>query len=268
MDKNKKYIWLIIGNLISIVAVITINALAVILPLNGNDTGELSDNIPNLFVPAGITFSVWSVIYLWFIFFAGYNIYTLIKKKEEDIEAINRVGIWFILSSVGNFVWIFLWHWKLVFISVFFMLLILISLIMVYIRLGIGKRDVSWKERLLVHLTFSFYMGWITVATIANIVAVLVTQNLVPFLTSFGVSEALWTIIVVAAAAVISIINVFTRKDIGYNLVIIWALSGIIIKRVSVVPIETGIVIAAGIAIGAISLALIIKWSYYFYKRN
>jgi hypothetical protein len=111
-------------------------------------------------------------------------------------------------------------------------------------------------------------MGWITVATIANIVAVLVTQNLVPALTSFGVSEAVWTIIVVAAAAVISIINVFTRKDIGYNLVIIWALSGIIIKRVSVVPLETGIVIATGIAIGAIVLSLIIKWSYYFYKRN
>ena len=149
MDKNKKYFWLIIGNLVSIIAVIVVNALAVILPLNGKDTGELSDNIPNLFVPAGITFSVWSVIYLWFIFFAGFNIYTLIKKNEKDIEAINRVGIWFILSSVGNFVWIFLWHWELVNVSLFFMLLILVSLIMVYVRLGIGKREVSWRERLL-----------------------------------------------------------------------------------------------------------------------
>ncbi|TFG20532.1 MAG: hypothetical protein EU530_02925 [Promethearchaeota archaeon] len=267
MDKNKKYFWLIIGNLVSIIAVIVVNALAVILPLNGKDTGELSDNIPNLFVPAGITFSVWSVIYLWFIFFAGFNIYTLIKKKDEDIEAINRVGIWFILSSVGNFVWIFLWHWELVNVSLFFMLLILVSLIMVYIRLGIGKRDVSWTEGLLVHLTISFYMGWITVATIANIVASLVTQNLVPFLTSFGISEATWTIIVIGAAAVISILNVFTRKDIGYNLVIIWALSGIIIKRASVLPVETGIIISTGIAIGAILLSLIIKWSYYYFKK-
>ena len=267
MDKNKKYFWLIIGNLISIVAVIAVNALAVILPLNGNDTGELSDNIPNLFVPAGITFSVWSVIYLWFILFAGYNIYTLIKKKPEDIDAINRVGIWFILSSVGNFVWIFLWHWELVFVSLFFMLLILVSLIMVYLRLGVGKREVSWKELLLSHFTISIYMGWITVATIANIVAVLVTQGLVPGMETI-LSQATWTIIVVAAAAVISIINIFTRKDIGYNLVIIWALSGIIIKRLSVAPVETGIVIATGIAIGAIVISLIIKWSYYFYKKH
>lgn len=267
MDKNKKTLWLIISNLVSIIAVIAINSLAVILPLNGKDTGQLSDNIPNLFVPAGITFSVWSVIYLWFIFFAGFNIYTLIKKNEKDIEAINRVGIWFILSSVGNFVWIFLWHWELVNVSLFFMLLILVSLIMVYIRLGIGKREVSWREYLLVHLTISFYMGWITVATIANIVASLVTQGLVGVLTSFGISQATWTIIVIGAAAAISILNIFTRKDIGYNLVIIWALAGIIIKRVNVVPMETGIVITTAIAIGFIVLSLIIKWSYYYYKK-
>ena len=110
-------------------------------------------------------------------------------------------------------------------------------------------------------------MGWITVATIANVVAVLVTQGLVPSMETV-LPQATWTIIVIAAAAVISIINVFTRKDIGYNLVIIWALSGIIIKRISVVPVETGIVIATGIAIGAITLSLILKWSYYFYKRS
>lgn len=267
MDKNKKYFWLIIGNLVSILAVITVNALAVILPLNGKDTGVLSDNIPNLFVPAGITFSVWSVIYLWFLFFAGYNIYTLIKKKEEDIKAINRVGIWFILSSIGNFVWIFLWHWELVFISVFFMLLIMGSLIMVYLRLGIGKRDVSWLERLTAHTSISLYMGWITVATIANIVAVLVTQGVVPAMETL-LPQAIWTIIVIAAAAVISIVNIFTRKDIAYNLVIIWALSGIIIKRVSVSPLETGIVIFTGIAIGAILISMIVKWSYYYYKKK
>jgi hypothetical protein len=267
MDKNKKLLWLVIGNLVSIVAVIVVNALAVILPLNGNDTGTLSDNIPNLFVPSGLTFSVWSVIYIWFLLFGGYNVYTLITKKEKDIEAINRVGIWFIISSVGNFVWIFLWHWEYVFVSVFFMGLILVSLIVVYLRLGIGKRDVSWKELILAHLTISFYLGWITVATIANIVAVLVTQNLVPALIGLGLSEATWTIIVIAAAAVISITNVFTRKDLGYNLVIIWALAGIIIKRISVVPMETGIVITTSIAIGAIVLSLIIKWSYYYYKK-
>jgi hypothetical protein len=267
MEKNTKTTLLIIGNLVSIVAVIIVNALASILPLNGMDTGALSDMIPNLFVPAGITFSIWGLIYTFFLIFAGYNIYVLIKKKEEDVEAINRVGIWFILSSVGNFVWIFLWHWQLVFISLFFMLLILGSLIVIYVRLGIGKREVTWKERVTTHLTFSFYLGWITVATIANIVAVLVTQGLVPTFSAI-LPEATWTIIVIAAAAVISMINTFTRKDLAYNAVIIWALAGIIIKRVSVVPLETGIVIATSISIAAIVLATIIKWSYYFYKRN
>ena len=90
---------------------------------------------------------------------------------------------------------------------------------------------------------------------------------MVPVLTSFGISEAVWTIIIIAAAGLISILNVFTRKDVGYNLVIIWALSGIIIKRVSVAPIETGIVISTGIAIGAIVLSLIMKWSYYYFKK-
>jgi hypothetical protein len=148
------------------------------------------------------------------------------------------------------------------------MLLLLASLIIVYIRLGIGKREVSWIERILAHLTFSFYLGWITVATIANIVEVFVTQNLVPVLTGFGITESVWTSIVIAAATVISIINIFTRKDLGYNLIIIWAIAGIIIKRLSVVPIETGIILTSGIAILAIILFLVIKWSYVLSIRN
>ncbi len=259
--KNKKTIGLIIGNLVSLLAVIVINALSSWLPLNGLDPGQISDSIPNLFVPSGLTFSIWGLIYIGFLLFGGFNISTLIKKKPEDIEVIERVGIWFIISSVANITWIFLWHWLFVLPSVFAMLTLLASLIVIYLKLGIGKRGVSWKERLMVHLMVSLYFGWITVATIANVTAVLVDQGWSTALVGLGISEVTWTVIVVGAAGILSILNVFTRKDIPYNLVILWALLGIMLKRISVaIPSELGIIYAAGLTMLYVILSLVIKW--------
>jgi hypothetical protein len=271
MDKNKKAVWLAIGNLISIFAVIIVNALASLGLLNGTDTGALSDALPNLFVPAGLTFSIWGLIYLFFLGFAGYNIYVMVKKK--NIEEINRIGIWFILSSVGNFVWIFLWHWQLIFLSIFFMLLIAVSLIVIYLKLDIGgKREVGWTEKVLVHWTISFYLGWITVATIANVTAVLVNPANPTWLAFMETifSQVTWTVIVIGAAGFIAILNVFTRKDLPYNLVVLWALLGIILKRMAVAnfPAELGIVYAAALTMAYLVLCLGIKWVKVLTKRH
>jgi hypothetical protein len=53
---------------------ISANALANILPVNGVSTGQVSDAYQNLFTPAGLTFSIWGLIYL---LVAGYVLYTL-----------------------------------------------------------------------------------------------------------------------------------------------------------------------------------------------
>ena len=107
------------------------------------------------------------------------------------------------------------------------MFLLLASLIAIYVRLGIGKTKVGLDDRLAVHLPFSVYLGWITVATIANVATALVWLNW----DGAGISAETWAILVVAVALVITALMLITRKDVAYSLVIIWALVGIAVKQ-------------------------------------
>jgi hypothetical protein len=262
MTGTKKNILLVTGNSVFVIATIVINALAVLLPLNGKTTQELSDALPNLFVPAGITFSIWSVIYLFLIIFMLYQIVDVVKKR--DMAYIEKIGGWFILASVANILWIFLWHYEYVPYSLGAMLLLLISLLMIYTRLNIGLSMVSLKEKIAVHTTMSIYLGWITVATIANVTAVLVYFNA----DGLFLGEVAWVDLVIAVATLITLLILLRRKDIAFSLVIIWALLGIVIKRLSDDPIygvQIHVAITASIAIlliaGAVVLTILSMFS-------
>jgi hypothetical protein len=255
MEKNKKNLLLIMGNSIAIIATIVVNALAVILPLNGKTTKELSDAIPNLFTPEGITFSIWSIIYLFLIIFMLYQILDLVKKEKHDMTYIEKIGGWFIIASLANILWIFLWHYELVIISLVAMLILFISLLMIYLRLNIGLSITPLKEKIAVHTTISIYLGWITVATIANVTAVLVKLNIGELV----LGQVTWTIIVIAVATLITLLILVRRRDIAYSLIIIWALLGIIIKRLNTDPIYTNIAITSTIAILIIVGAMLVK---------
>jgi len=252
---EKKHMLLVAGNSIGVIATIIVNALAVIIPLNGKSTSELSDAIPNLFVPAGITFSIWSIIYLFLIMFMIYQIISLTKKKQYNIDYIEKIGGWFILACIGNILWIFLWHYQYVTYSLLAMLLLFISLLMIYLRLNIGLSKVNFKERLMVHTTMSIYLGWITVATIANVTAVLVKLDV----GELFLGEVAWTILVIIVATLITVLILLKRIDIAYSLVIIWALLGIFIKRLNTDPVQTSIATVAAILIIVIVIVMIVK---------
>ncbi len=267
MEKKIKNLLLIIGNSISVIATIIVNALAVLLPLNGKTTQELSDALPNLFVPAGITFSIWSIIYTFLIIFMLYQIYDFSKKGKTDINYLEKIGGWFILAGLANIIWIFLWHYEQVTLSLLAMLVLLVSLIMIYLRLDIGKSKISLKEKIAVHTTISIYLGWITVATIANVTAVLVKLDV----GELFLGQVTWTILVLIVATIITALVIFTRKDIAYSLVIIWALLGIAIKRLSDDPIygvQTNIAITASIAILVIFAVILVDFIQTYSKKR
>lgn len=266
MDIKNKHILLVAGNSLAIIATIIVNALAVILPLNGKTTQSLSDNIPNLFVPAGITFSIWSIIYTFLIIFMIYQILSLSKKQPYSTDYIDKIGGWFILASLANIAWIFLWHYEQVTFSLLAMLLLFISLLIAYLKLDINLSSASLKEKIAVHTTISIYIGWITVATIANVTAVLVTMNV----GELFLGQFTWTVLVIAVATLISVLVLLMRKDIAYNLVIIWALLGIAIKRSNPDPIfgtQIYIAITAVAAILIIILTALVKFVLTVYKK-
>jgi hypothetical protein len=214
-------------NLFSLILVLVVNFLANYLPLNGYNTGELSDIYPNLFVPAGLTFSIWGVIYLLLTVFI---ISQFIKFKNLEVmkeEILNKIGYLFFITSLANAAWIFAWHYLFVFLSLIVMLVLLVSLIIIYRRLDIGIKKYSNKLYYIFILPFSVYLGWITIATLANITALLVDINL------YGgfINPIFWTIFVLIIGLIITLYTLLKRNDIAYSLVVVWAYIGIILKR-------------------------------------
>jgi hypothetical protein len=245
MEESKGISPLQIANILGFIVMVVVNILANALPLGGKTTGELSDLYPNLFVPAGYVFSIWGVIYMLLLAFTVYQA----SPSRRKTEFLEKIGYLFSLSSVFNVIWIFLWHYEYVILSLFAMIALLLSLILIYLRLDIGRSSPVREERLWVHLPFSVYLGWITVAPIANIVAVLVSIGW----KGFGLNEVAWTIIVIAVAVVLTVINTLTRGDLAYALVIIWALGGIIVKQMEI----SAIVTTAGLGVAIITLFLV-----------
>lgn len=216
-------------NMIGFLTVVIVNALAVMLPINNKTTAELSDKYPNLFVPSGLTFSIWGVIYILLALFVTYQMIVAFKGDTDRKGFIQKIGILFFISSVLNVGWIFAWHYEIVPVSLALMLLLLASLIAIYLRLNIGKSDSKRYEKIFVHVPFSIYLGWITIATIANITALLVSMNW----NGFGLSDQFWTVLVIVVGILIAVAMLFRRNDIFYNLVVDWALLGILLKRLS-----------------------------------
>jgi hypothetical protein len=249
-----RLLFISILNVLGFLGVVIVNALAVTLPINNKTTGELSDQYPNLFVPAGLTFSIWGVIYILLAIFVIYGLVVAIRKDSEKASFIENIGILFFISCLANIGWIFAWHYGILPLSLVLMVILLGSLITIYLRLRIGKSDATRKEKYMVHLPFSVYLGWITIATIANITALLVYLNW----NAFGLGEPFWAVAVIIVGIGITLSVLLTRNDIFYCLVVDWALLGILLKRLAdSTPVQSVIVVTiVGMALVTVGIVV------------
>ncbi len=117
---------LVVVNLLAFLAVVAVNALANALPINGRNTGEISRSLPNLFVPAGLTFSIWALIYLLLGIWSVWQLVTVFGNNSSGIEMVGRIGIWFLISSLANIAWILAWHYGRYPLSLILMLVLLV----------------------------------------------------------------------------------------------------------------------------------------------
>jgi len=242
-------------NITGLLLTIVVNYLANALPLAGKTTGEVSGLYENLFAPAGFTFSIWGVIYLLLIIFVVYQAKGLLKFKDEKRPPsyYHRIGYWFFISCLANAAWIFAWHYEVIWLSIVLMIVILISLLKIYTRLGVGQRIVKHTERYLIHLPFSVYLGWISVATIANAAVLLVSFRW----DGFGIPQEIWTSIMILVAAAITTTILITRKDLFFSLVILWAFFGIFVKRITTDP-QQSLAIMLSLATGGFVIVAVI----------
>ena len=212
-----------IAVLLAVGLTIALNILANTLPLNGLSTGEISDRFQVYFVPAGYVFSIWGLIYLALIGFAVYR--CLPRNRKSDI--LLGIDLVFFVSCLANVSWLFLWHYEKFPWTLLAMLLLLISLILIYLKLGTGLANASSSEKWLVHYPFSLYLGWVSVATIANVSTVLVYLDW----SGWGVDPAAWAVIMLGVVVILAGRMSFSRGDIVYSLVLVWAGAGIAVKQ-------------------------------------
>ena len=231
MSKPSMRLPVAIVSLLGFVVVVVVNALATTIPLGGMTTGQLSDLYPNLFVPAGLTFSIWGVIYILLGIYVVYGMIQATRAPQSGSAFLENIGVLFIVTCVANAGWIFAWQYRVLPLSLLAMVVLLISLILIYVRLNVGLSNSGTTEKYAVHLAMSVYLGWITVATIANVTAVLVYYKW----NGFGASQQAWAIAMIIVAVAIGLVMLFYRRDIFYTLVIDWAVLGILIKRTSTV---------------------------------
>ena len=211
---------------LALIAVLTVNALANILPINGLNTGEVSALYPSLFTPAGITFSIWSVIYLLLLAFVLWQWVRLRDTRTQEIY--RKLSPYFILSSVFNISWILAWHFLYVWVSVIIMLAFLITLALAFLNLERTKLNTR-ADRFLISLPLTTYFAWICVATIANIATALVFLKL----SSYMLAPETWTVIMMAVAFLLAIYITVAYKKPAFAAVVTWALAGIWLRSLN-----------------------------------
>lgn len=217
-------------NWVFFIIMVATNYLANALPINGKNTGQLSEQYPNLFVPAGITFSIWGIIYLLLLIFCVQQSKNFFSQTPDPSTnaLVDKIGLRFTGSCILNSLWILFWHYENLFFSVVIMLALLIILIDIVRKMSFLSENAKIQIPMVAKAAFGVYLGWICIATIANITAVLVFFGW----NAFGLSEVFWTCLMVIIGAIIVSWTLNKLNNIFIGAAVLWAFSGIVIKRI------------------------------------
>ena len=254
MNMNKKITPFL--NLLLFAGVVTVNALANILPINGYNTGQVSAFYPNFFVPAGFTFGIWGIIYflltgfVFISFFAGFG-----KFDAAAGEAIQQASPWFWITCIINASWVLVWHHLYLATSWLLMIAFLLVLVRMFLILKPLKNKMPFFHRIWVYHAFVIYLAWISVATIANTTALLVGWGW-----QGGIlAPQVWSVIMICIAVLLGVLMVGKRKEPAYGLVLAWAFYGIYSAQVKQ-SVMVGYTAAVGVCILlALTLTILIK---------
>ncbi|MHC5037398.1 MAG: tryptophan-rich sensory protein [Planctomycetota bacterium] len=242
--------------LLSIAGTIVFNILANALPLNGLRTGEISNRFEVYFVPAGYAFSIWGLIYLGLI---AYGLFQSLPSQREN-PRLRRAGYALAFTGIVNAAWLSCWHHERFVFSVAVMFLLLLTLIFIYLRLEVGRVRVGRIEQVCIHAPVSIYLGWITVATIAN-VSITLTHLAWD---GWGLSPQAWTLVMLGVAVCIATGIAFSRGDAAFLLVLVWAFIGIAVRQAQTPLVAVGAVVAAALT----GLLLVTSWCHQGNKKG
>lgn len=221
--------WAVAG---AVVATIAVNAYANIVRLGGANTGEVSAVYPNLFTPTGLTFSIWSVIYLLLLVYAVYQFAAVRRKAGSKLgeDVFTAINPWLLLSCAANIGWMMAWHFRLIWLSMICIVVLLISLVVVARKLYIAcMKPAITHDYLWVRLPIMVYLGWISVATIANSFALAVSLGW----NGMGSDAGSWLAFGLIGGALIGLVAMWKQRDAAYGAMFVWAYGGILMKHLA-----------------------------------
>lgn len=248
----KKITFFQIITIIVTLLTIIVNGLANTLPINGQGTGEISDRFSIYFVPAGYVFSIWGLIYIGIL---GFMIYQALPAQLEN-RLIRKISPAYWISSFVNIAWIFLWHYEYFTFTLPVMITLLASLLYIYIQISKARSDLTVSQKWFVKFPFSIYLGWISVATIANVSQVLFFLGW----GGWGIPPTVWAVIMLIIASGLGILMNWREKDALYVLVLVWAFVGIAVSQAETSMVAITALTAAIVLVFAIVTRPVVAW--------
>jgi len=222
----------------------TVNTAANALPINGQLTAEISDRFAVFVIPAGYVFAIWGVIYL---LLGAFTTWQALPRNRED-PILRSLGWLPAISGVLNATWVLLFQYEVFALTVPVMLALLGTLVAIHLRLWARRESLRGTSFWVVRVPFSVYLGWITIATIANVAQTLAALGF----TGLGIDPALLAAAVLLVGVAIGATLVARFQDAAYGLVIVWAYAGIVVKE------QETAVVAVAAALGAVVIALLV----------
>lgn len=240
-----------IGIIFTTVAMITGFMLSKVFPNNLIPIDKVSDRFSIYFVPASYTFSIWGIIFLGLI---AFSIFQALPAQKEN-ASFRKIGWWYLGGGFSLLVWSYFWLYQQYTFMMLAMIGLLVSLIAIYENLNIGLGKPTTGMRVFVHIPFSLFLGWITMATIANIAQFLGNTGW----DGFGISPRIWTVVMIVMALVIAELTAFNRQDLAYLAVFVWAFIGIAVQQTGVSPIFEAACVAAGFVVIMTAITIVVK---------
>ena len=248
---NKKLLS-ILASVTYLLMVVT-NIAANLIPLKGMTTRRISDKYSNLFAPAGYTFLIWFLIYFLLGMYILYQHQFNNRRPDNNDRVVRLVNLYFILANLVNVLWVVLWHYEMIGLSL--VAIIVLWIILLIIRTIITNRtSMSKREKQSIELPFSVYFGWVTVAVMANFGTYFTYAGKIPF----GFDDVKITVFLVIAASVLIGVNLVRFRDIAIGIIGLWALIGVIVRQIIVLDsFNTSVVISCGLGVGIVLVAAV-----------
>jgi hypothetical protein len=220
------------------------NALAGSGVLFGTTTGSISDTVETGVTPAGWAFSIWGLIFLGVLVFAGYQALPRARGARFDVLAVP-----FILANLLNGLWQIPWLSRWFGIAAVVIVGILACLIWLYVRLD--RMAMTMLERWALGVPVSLFLAWLCVATALNITVALAAAG--------WAGSPIWPPLLVAAIVGITATLLSRTGDVAFACVLVWAFAAIYAANVPSPGDAPALTVALGA--GVLAFALAIAWA-------